>query len=165
MVCPLSRVILNSSLVLLRKLHNAFRLSPKEWLFFIEAWFWLLIFDIGLRTQPFSDLQAYAACLASQPKNSPAQTRKLICALQTAIDHARYNHLYPMTCLRRALTLQKMLAQRGIASELKIGVRKEADQLSAHAWLEYQGKPLGESEQIVEKFVELMKAATGGKQP
>jgi len=70
-----------------------------------------------------------------------------------------------MTCLRRALTLQKVLTNRGIAAELKIGVRKEASLLSAHACLEYQGKPLGESERIVEKFVKLMKTSTGEKQP
>jgi len=36
-----------------------------------------------------------------------------------------------------------MLAHSGIATELKIGVRKEAGQLSAHAWLEYQGNTGG----------------------
>jgi hypothetical protein len=40
-----------------------------------------------------------------------------------------------MTCLRRSLALQKMLAQRGIVAELKIGVHKELDMLSAHAWV------------------------------
>jgi hypothetical protein len=63
-----------------------------------------------------------------------------------------------MTCLRRALTLQKLLAQRHVATELKIGVQKENGQFSAHAWLEYQGQPLGEPEKITEKFKALEKA-------
>jgi hypothetical protein len=52
-----------------------------------------------------------------------------------------------------------MLAKRGIPSDLKIGVRKENGQLSAHAWLEYQGKILGEAERIVEKFSPLETSA------
>ena len=146
---------------MLHKLRSASRLSPTDWLYFIQAWFWLLVFDLGLRTRPFPDLQAFAARLAKRPAPLPEQTESMIRALKAAVDHARYNHLYPMTCLRRAFTLQKLLAQCGIAAELKIGVRKEAGQLSAHAWLEYQGKPLGEPERITEQYAALMK--TSGK--
>ena len=143
---------------MLRKLRSASRLSPTDWLLFIQAWLWLLVFDLGLHTCPFPVLQAFAARQASRPSLHPEQTENLICSLRTTVDHARYNHLYSMTCLRRALTLQKMLAHRGIATELKIGVRKEAGQLSAHAWLEYQGQPLGEAEKITEHFAALRKA-------
>jgi len=145
-------------ILMLHKLRSASRLSPTDWLFFTQAWFWLLIFDLGLRTRPFPDLQAFAARLAKCPVPSPEQTESMIRVLKAAVDHARYNHLYPMTCLCRALTLQKLLSERGIAAELKIGVRKEAGQLSAHAWLEYQGKPLGEPERIKEQYAALMKA-------
>ena len=145
-------------ILMLHKLRSASWLTPTDWLFFIQAWFWLLIFDLGLRTRPFSDMQGFAARVAKRPIPSPEQTEDLIRALKAAVDHARYNHLYPMTCLRRALTLQKLLSERGIAAELKIGVRKEAGQLSAHAWLEYQGKPLGEPERIKEQYAALMKA-------
>lgn len=142
---------------MLNKLRNASRLSPTDWLLFIEAWFWLLIFDIGLRTLSFPKLQAYAARLVSCSTPSLKQIDDLILALCNSVDHARYNHLYQMTCLRRSLVLQKMLSERGISTELKIGVQKEAKQLIAHAWVEYQGKPLGEREHIVETFSPLQK--------
>ncbi len=142
-----------------RKLNSAFRLSAEGWMLFLQAWFWLMIFDIGLRTRPFPELQSFASRPASCQTRSPEQTESLLLKSKVAVDRARNNHLYPMTCLRRALTLQKMLAQRGIASELKIGVRKDADQLSAHAWLEYQRKMLGEAENITEKFSTLEKGA------
>jgi hypothetical protein len=148
---------LETSYPILQKLRNASRLSPRGWLFFIEAWFWLLIFDIGLRTLSFSKIQVYAANLALYPAPFSKQIDELILALSNAVDHARYNHLYPMTCLRRSLTLQKMLSERGISTELKIGVHKEAKQLIAHAWVEYQGKPIGEREYIAEKFSPLQK--------
>jgi hypothetical protein len=144
---------------MLHKLRSASRLSPTDWLYFIQAWVWLLFFDLGLRTRPFPILQAFASRVGSHAAPPPEQPNDLILALKTAVDHARYNHLYPMTCLRRALTLQKMLSRRGLAAELKIGVRKQAGQLSAHAWLEYQGKPLGETEQITEQYALLKKTS------
>ena len=139
------------------KLRNASQLSPADWLLFIQAWIWLLFFDLGLRTRPFPDLQVFASRLSSHPAPPPEQTAKLIYRLMKAVDHARHNHIYPMTCLRRALALQKLLACKGIATELKIGVRKEAGLLSAHAWLEYKEQPLGEPETITEKFSALQK--------
>jgi hypothetical protein len=148
---------------LLRKLRNASRLSPTDWQFLLQAWVWLLFFDLGLRMRPFLELQAFASRPASHPAPPPEQTENLIRSLRTAVDHARFNHLYPMTCLRRALTLQKMLAHRGLATELKIGVRKEYRQFSAHAWLEYQGKPLGEPERITEQYAALEKASTSNE--
>ena len=142
---------------MLRKLRSASRLSPADWLLFIQAWVWLLLFDLELRIRPFPYLQTFAARLTPLPPPSPAQIASLIRRLMAAVDRARYNHLYPMTCLRRALTLQKLLAKRGIPVELKIGVRKQDGQLSAHAWLEYQGQPLGEAETITEKFAAFQK--------
>jgi Transglutaminase-like superfamily len=39
-------------------------------------------------------------------------------------------------CLPRALAAQAMLRRRGIASQLCLGVARENETLSAHAWLE-----------------------------
>lgn len=142
-----------------RKLRSASQLSPSDWLFFFQAWFWLLVFDLGLRTRPFPELQTFASQLDPHATPSPERIKGLLDALKLAVDRARYNHLYPMTCLRRSLALQKMLAKRGIPAELKIGVRKDDGQLSGHAWLEYLGQPLGEPEKITEKFSALQKGA------
>jgi hypothetical protein len=61
-----------------------------------------------------------------------------------------------MTCLRRSLTMQRLLAQQGIRSELRFGARREKDALQAHAWLEYQGIPIGEPETLDERFTPLV---------
>lgn len=135
---------------LFRKLHGAFQLSFTDWRLFIWAWMLLLLFDMGLRVCSFQDLQAYASRLGS--RIPPRQTDGLLNSLKLAVDRASSHHLVPMTCLRRALTLQKMLAHMGIAVELKIGVQRETGQFGAHAWLEYRGRPLGEPESITESF-------------
>lgn len=145
---------------MLSKFCRAARLSLSDWSYFLQAWFWLLFFDLALRVCPFSVVQAYAARPASRLAPATAQAERLIYVLRLAVDRARRRHLYPMTCLRRALTLQKLLAHRGIVVELKIGVRKdEANALSAHAWLEYQGNPLGEAERVTEMYHVMQRGA------
>jgi hypothetical protein len=49
------------------------------------------------------------------------------------------------TCLRQSLLVYWLLRRRGLAPELKIGVRKEHANFDAHAWVELQGVALGQS--------------------
>lgn len=56
----------------------------------------------------------------------------------TAIARAS-RYIPGTTCLSRALALQRMLNRRGIAADIRLGVRTDAGQLSAHAWVECQG--------------------------
>lgn len=120
----------------------------------------LLLFDIGLRICPFPTLQSFAHKLSRNTTWSAERSQHQISLVLAAVNRARYNHLYPMTCLRRSLALQRMLAKEGIATDLKIGVRKDGRQISAHAWLEYEGKTLGEAEKIIGNFVTLEKDAS-----
>ena len=81
--------------------------------------------------------------VANQPKvrrePPPDQAWEIIRRYQRLVILAARNHLYRMECLRQALTLKKLLGGQGIVTELRFGIRKEAKQLLAHAWLEYEG--------------------------
>jgi len=46
------------------------------------------------------------------------------------------------TCLHLAVALRLLLAERGIVSELRFGVRNERGTFTAHAWLECAGRVL-----------------------
>jgi len=48
------------------------------------------------------------------------------------------------TCLRQSVLLEYWLKRQGLAAEIKIGVRKEADLFDAHAWVELNGTPLAQ---------------------
>lgn len=64
---------------------------------------------------------------------------------------------YPFaTCLRQSLLLWYLLKKEGIESKLCIGVRKEKKQLLAHAWVEYQGFAINETNNINQIFVNLI---------
>jgi hypothetical protein len=57
------------------------------------------------------------------------------------------------TCLAQALVLWWLLRRRGLDGGLRIGVRKNGEQLAAHAWIEYRGFNLGPRPQASETFV------------
>jgi hypothetical protein len=140
------------------KLVKALSLSRGEWWLLTRAWVLLLLVDMGLRSRmiSFRRLQKILAPKSrTLDKSQPEEARVTIRRLRRWVDIAARYHLHPMTCLRRSLVLQRLLGQQGIAANLQIGVRKEEENLDAHAWLEYHGLPIGESEYITEYFAPL----------
>lgn len=68
------------------------------------------------------------------------------------VDAAARHGPYCATCLPRSLTLWLLLRRRGIDSCLRIGVRKKAGRLEAHAWVELQGLALNDDSGVRERF-------------
>lgn len=48
------------------------------------------------------------------------------------------------TCLVRSMSIWAVLLRRGITTELRVGFRKQDNQIQGHAWVEYQGTPVNE---------------------
>lgn len=55
-------------------------------------------------------------------------------------------------CLARSVALYQCLTARGYDVQHKFGVHKTNKQFNAHAWVEYQGKPLNEHPQLRQRF-------------
>jgi transglutaminase superfamily protein len=49
------------------------------------------------------------------------------------------NLFFRISCLELSLVLCRMLRQRGMNADLRIGARKEANRFEAHAWVELDG--------------------------
>lgn len=49
------------------------------------------------------------------------------------------------TCLRQSLLIYWLLRRRGFSPDFRIGVRKQAAILDAHAWIELEGRALGQA--------------------
>jgi len=60
-------------------------------------------------------------------------------------------------CLPRSIALYQKLKALGYPVEHKFGVSKHDQSLAAHAWVEYQNKPLNESPDLKLKFKVLEK--------
>jgi hypothetical protein len=59
---------------------------------------------------------------------------------------AARNSPIPSTCLERSLALWWLLIRQGVATQFRIGVRKDGEKFAAHAWVERNGVALGEPE-------------------
>ncbi len=55
-------------------------------------------------------------------------------------------------CLQKSLVLWGLLRHQGIDSELRIGVRREASNFEAHAWVESEGFVLNDTQDVGERF-------------
>lgn len=53
-------------------------------------------------------------------------------------------------CLEQSLTLYVLLRRRGLPVELRLGV--QSFPFSAHAWVEYNGRPVNEREELVARM-------------
>jgi hypothetical protein len=129
----------------------AWQLTLPEWLALVEAWWILLGFYLALWWVSYDRLATTPRPILNE---IPDESSVLVFAqrLQRVVGMAARLHLLPIACLVKALTLRFMLGRRGIEAQLRIGANKAATGLRAHAWVEIQGQPIGESEDLTERF-------------
>jgi len=140
-----------------RKLRTAGSFSRPERRLFLRAWTLLLLVDLGLRTLPFRRLQEWLGRGGSGGEvDDRDQAGAVIRRTRGLVDLAVRYSPYRMSCLRRSLTLQRLLARQGIQTTLRFGARREDGSLKAHAWLEYEDAPVGEPEALDEHFAPLV---------
>ena len=136
------------------RLRRFLELSGPDRRLLVEAWWRLLAAALRLRLAP-----GRAVAKALVERRESVGTSQIALAVSRAGAH----HLRPMTCLPRSLALQRMLRARGIAAQLRIGVRKDSTDvggIAAHAWVEVNGMALGEPEAIEERFQPLLPPLT-----
>jgi hypothetical protein len=132
------------------------RRTPADLWAFARAWALLLAADLGLRAFPFPRVDRRLTPRVSGMSPDEPAVGRLVWAIEAAARH----HLYPMRCLPKALCLRWLLGRHGIAAELRIGVARQGEGLAAHAWVERQGRPLGEALEVGERFSALGSAAS-----
>lgn len=115
-----------------------------------SALFWLPVIRWRLGRQKLAAVRS-----RTWPESSPCHTvRPLDQAAETAQAErlaravVRAARLLPFecNCLLRSVTLEYLLNRRGIACELRFGVREDvnAPEFEAHAWVECHGRPLAD---------------------
>jgi hypothetical protein len=131
------------------------RLRPSEAWALARAWWLLLGIDLGLRVLPFQRLESWLAPAPGKGAADETAVPRLVWATAAAARH----HLYPMRCLPQALCLRWLLGRLGIAAELRIGVERRRGDLRAHAWVERDGRPVGEDFRVADRFAPLRPAS------
>lgn len=143
-------------------------LTRREQIFLLEALVMLPLTVVALRVVGFQRYQRWLV-RGKVFKTGSSAPDPMVVAKQAArmVDVAARYGLSRATCLPQALTLGWLLRGRGMESQLRIGVRKEAEILKAHAWVEWQGRVLNDWPDVHQRFASFPGAicpAGGGDQ-
>ena len=132
-------------------IRRALRLSPSELVLLTRAFATLVLVDIGLRLGGFAHVMGWISRRPASHKTGDDALRR---AGHYAhwIDVAADHHLIRARCLHRSLTLHSWLRDEGWPSELRIGVRRQGSELTAHAWIELDGQAVNEQPERVAAF-------------
>ena len=138
---------------------NSFlRLSGFERGVAIEALAGLAATWVGLRLAGFRHWKNALEWLAPRATRSEARATnaslaecaQVIARMQAA---AARNLFFTTNCLEQSLVLWWLLRLRGIASELRVGARKDSGRFEAHSWVEFDGKVLNDAGEVHLHFV------------
>ena len=116
----------------------------------LAAMTWLPLFWLGLNILGLRRFQAWLQ--HDRPSVESALSQDEIIHIATLVNIAARQALIPATCLTRSLLLRWMLQRRGVASQLRIGVRMKQGALDAHAWVESAGIPINDRSDVGEQF-------------
>lgn len=140
------------------KVQSLRSLSRAERRALVQAWFLLLASDAALIFFPLPVVQKVLARLPLPEPGPDVSCTRLAYLVGVAARH----HLRRVPCLQRSVALHEMLRRQGLAPELRIGVRREGGTLQAHAWLLFEGLPLGEPGDIEDRFLPLTRYRSDG---
>ena len=120
----------------MERLRKFLRLPAVERWILIKSALLLEAIKLGMRLLPFRTLRRLISVLIDAPVKPPCtdhpSTERMVWAVEAASRHT----LGVKTCLAKALATQVLLARRGYAALLHIGViLGEQRQLQAHAWV------------------------------
>ncbi|PYT88309.1 MAG: lasso peptide biosynthesis B2 protein [Acidobacteria bacterium] len=134
---------------MLESLRRFSALERPAQMLFLRALAMLPLVSLSLRLRGFqptrSTLQRTLARRTPQV-DSDSLNMKMVLAAHMVNAADRHGLVHP-SCLAKSLTLWWLLGRQGISSRLRIGIRKQNDQLEAHAWVEREGVALNEPEE------------------
>ncbi len=142
-----------------RKWGHFAALSASECRLLMRACSMLVLVDLELRLRGWRRCHARLAAWATRNAAPTDFTPERIAWL---VARAARNVPWPATCLRRSLVLWALLARAGVATELRLGFRRQAGAFEAHAWVERDGVPLNDRRDIHEHYTVAEQALTPG---
>jgi Transglutaminase-like superfamily len=118
---------------------------------FFRAAAWLAFVAVSLRTRGYKSTQAWLQ-KRLESRNATAldagSIGELVHKTCRMVRAAQRHGLTRSTCLEESLALWYLLGRQNISSRIRIGVRKQAGKFEAHAWVEYEGEALNQSEEL-----------------
>jgi len=145
---------------MVRKLRRLAELSATEWLILLQLVALGLASRIGLKLTTLPRLCGLIARCAGNPwlKRLPLFHRRhgieRLCALADLAARVTYG---AGRCLGRSLLILWLLKARGQPADLMVGVNKGGSVFLAHAWIETEGRIIGDRPEMTEHFAILLR--------
>ena len=111
---------------------------------------WLPLFWLGLCLFGLRRFQAWLQ--RDNPRAGNSLALEQIDRIAALVNIAALHAPIPANCLTRSLLLIWMLRRRGVASQLRIGVRLAQGVFDAHAWVEFAGIPINDQADVRARF-------------
>jgi hypothetical protein len=152
----------------MRRLANLLRRTPYQRSLLLSALGWVVFVRAALWCLPYGSVRRLtSATVAPSPvPPPPLGGRDPVVGSVTSAVRSASRYVPRATCLTQALFAERMLARRGRAATLRIGVvRGATGALEAHAWLEHEGRVIIGDDGQLRRFA-LMPSAqdeTGGR--
>ncbi len=131
---------------------RASRLSAGDWFLLAEAYATVLWAELARRTLPTRRLLASARRARGAGQAWSADRLRRLARL---VEAAANRQPFAVHCLTRSLALAWMLRRRGLAPEVRIGVKYETAALQAHAWVECGGEVLNGPDSQAQEYAVL----------
>lgn len=140
------------------------RLSGSDLVAFAWAQLELLRAQVLVWRRPIGRLIAGPPELPERPREAGRQVMEQRAArIARAVDRAARRGVFRPKCLVRSMALHAMLERSGVhGSVIRIGVRRDGDELLAHAWVEHMGITLIDSPAAIATFSRLTDARLAG---
>ncbi len=146
-----------------RRLLKMAEFSSSQWWLALRVWWVLGLVKIALQVGDFKNIRNWAARVRETTPLSPEQAITLVDQTVLLVETIAARHLTKITCLPRALTITRLLGRRGIRTDLKMGLRKEADTVKGHAWVEYERRPINDPDDISTVYPHLVQKLIEGE--
>lgn len=129
---------------------TASRLGLHDWLVVAESLVLLAWVELAIRVGAPSRVLSWATTphRVNGTEPSEAEIRRLTWLHGMA---ANYHPMGPR-CLTRSLSLARLLSRAGVVTQLKVGVNQHQGRLTAHAWVERNGRVLNDDVLVHQEF-------------
>ena len=131
-------------------------LPPSDWADLLRAQWALIVARFALVVRPAGDWLRPRRATSPHAAGTREPDASCVERQVVAIDRAATWGLFTPTCLVRAAALERMLVSCGSQTAvLRVGVFRSAHTFLAHAWIEVDGRVVGDSAAHVQQFTPL----------
>ncbi len=138
---------------LMAVVRRLFTLTPREFGDLVLAQWYLLDALWTVRRRPKGEL---LRPMSATPQASGVRHDARLERLAVAVDRMARFGLFRPTCLVRAVALERQIRRAQVGNAVvRVGVAQVAGKLLAHAWIELEGRVIGDELSNVRRFTPL----------